>query len=51
MADNDWLPGLPPGDYYPGMEDDFEVRYAPMAVWHRRKPPPNRPMENPDVAT
>lgn len=33
----EWLPGLPPGEYYPGMEDDFEVKYAPLAIWYRRK--------------
>lgn len=31
-----WKRGLPPGPYYPGMEHDFEVRYAPLAIWHRR---------------
>jgi hypothetical protein len=35
-----WKPGLPPGAYYPGMEDDYEVRHTPGgAVWHRRKRP------------
>ena len=35
---NDWKRGLPPGDYYPGMENDFEVYFSVGgAIWHRRK--------------
>lgn len=31
-----WIPGYPPGDYYEGMENDFEVYFSPGgAVWHR----------------
>ena len=33
-----WKRGFPPGAPYPGMEDDFEVRFAPAgAVWHKRR--------------
>jgi hypothetical protein len=32
----EWEPGLPPGEYYPGMENDYEVYFSPIgAVWHR----------------
>lgn len=32
-----WKRGLPPGAYYEGMVDDFEVYYSPGGViWHRR---------------
>ncbi|NBW15811.1 MAG: hypothetical protein EBR82_48275 [Caulobacteraceae bacterium] len=34
-----WKPGLPPGPYYDGMVDDFEIAFAPMATWHRRRSP------------
>lgn len=34
----EWTPGLPPGKYYPGMEDDYEVRFTPMGqIFHRKK--------------
>ncbi len=40
MADKfGWKPGLPPGKYYDGMLDDYEVAFAPLAKWHRRRPP------------
>jgi hypothetical protein len=33
-----WLPGFPPGHYYDGMTDDFEVDFtAGGLIWHRRK--------------
>ncbi len=32
-----WERGYPRGKYYPGMTDDYEVRFFPMAVWHRRR--------------
>ena len=35
-----WKRGLPPGPYYEGMVDDFEVYWAPAGVkWHRRRSP------------
>lgn len=34
-----WKRGLPPGKLYPGMTDDFEVAFAPLAKWHRRRTP------------
>ena len=35
---NDWKPGLPPGDYYDGMVDDYEVYFSPAGMkWHRRR--------------
>lgn len=34
-----WKPGLPPGDYYEGMVDDFECVPAVMGWWHRRRTP------------
>ena len=35
--DNPWKPGLPPGRYYKGMENDYEVYYSPIGKkWHRR---------------
>jgi hypothetical protein len=36
---NPWKRGLPPGKYYDGMVDDFEVAFAPLAKWHRRRSP------------
>lgn len=33
---NSWKLGLPPLDYYEGMEKDYEVRFTPIAVWHRK---------------
>lgn len=35
----EWKRGLPRGKYYPGMEDDFEVAFAPLEKWHRRRSP------------
>lgn len=33
-----WKRGLPPGKYYPGMVDDFEISFAVIGgVWHRRR--------------
>lgn len=33
-----WQRGLPPGKYYDGMVDDFEVYFSPGGVkWHRRR--------------
>lgn len=32
-----WKHGLPPGKLYPGMVDDYEVVFAPLAKWHRRR--------------
>lgn len=38
MGDNEWKRGLPPGRYYPGMEDDYEVYFSPGGlIWHKRK--------------
>jgi hypothetical protein len=35
---NQWKIGFPPGDYYEGMTDDFEVAFTVGGiVWHRRK--------------
>lgn len=34
--DSEWRPGFPPGQYYVGMTDDFEVKFTPIGVvWHR----------------
>lgn len=33
----DWKPGFPPGKYYEGMTDDYEVRFSPLCVWHRKR--------------
>jgi len=34
----EWKPGLPPGKYYEGMTDDFEVYFSPGGMkWHRRR--------------
>jgi hypothetical protein len=36
-----WKRGYPPGKYYEGMVDDFEVYFSPGGfVWHRRKQVP-----------
>lgn len=36
--DNEWKRGLPPGPYYKGMPDDYEVYFSPGGLkWHRRK--------------
>ena len=33
-----WERGFPPGDYYAGMTDDFDVYFSPGGqVWHRRR--------------
>lgn len=33
----EWKRGLPPGKYYPGMENDYEVRFTVGGlIWHRR---------------
>lgn len=33
-----WKPGYPPGKYYEGMLDDYEVYFSVGGVvWHRRK--------------
>lgn len=34
---SDWKKGLPPGKYYEGMVDDYEVSFAPLATWHRKR--------------
>lgn len=35
---NDWKRGYPPGDYYEGMERDYEVYFSPGGiVWHRKR--------------
>jgi len=34
-----WKRGLPPGKYYEGMVDDYEVAFAPMEKWHRKRTP------------
>lgn len=35
---NEWKRGLPPGKYYEGMVDDFEVYFSPGGIkWHRRR--------------
>jgi len=32
-----WVIGLPPGEYYEGMEFDYEVKFTCGGViWHRR---------------
>lgn len=36
---NGWKRGLPPGPYYDGMVDDYEVAFAPLAKWHRKRTP------------
>lgn len=38
-----WKRGLPPGPYYEGMTEDFEVYFSPGGVkWHRRRTPDER---------
>ena len=32
-----WKPGFPPKKYYEGMVDDYEVAFAPLERWHRRR--------------
>ncbi len=33
-----WKPGLPPGKFYEGMVDDFEVYFSPAGLkWHRKR--------------
>lgn len=35
---SEWKRGMPPGKYYEGMTDDFEVYFSPGGVkWHRRR--------------
>ncbi len=41
MADG-WKCGLPPGKYYEGMVDDYEVAFTPLAKWHRKRTPEER---------
>lgn len=36
---SEWKRGLPPGKYYDGMVDDYEVAWAPLAKWHRKRTP------------
>lgn len=39
----EWKRGLPPGKYYDGMFDDFEVTFTAMGgKWHRRRTPAER---------
>lgn len=33
----EWKRGLPPGKYYPDMINDYEVHFAPLAKWHRKR--------------
>ena len=38
-AGDTWLPGYPPGDFYPEMVEDYEVTFSPIGqVWHRLTP-------------
>lgn len=38
MTRNEWKRGLPPGKYYEGMVDDYEVSFAIAGgKWHRRR--------------
>jgi hypothetical protein len=40
---SEWKLGLPPGRYYEGMVDDFEVYFTVGGViWHRRRSPEER---------
>lgn len=32
-----WKRGLPPGRYYPGMEDDYEVHFGMLGMKHYRQ--------------
>lgn len=34
-----WKRGLPPGKYYEGMIRDYEVSFAPLEKWHRKRTP------------
>jgi hypothetical protein len=34
-----WRRGFPKGEYYPDMIHDFEIAFAPLAKWHRRRSP------------
>ena len=35
---NPWKKGLPPGTFYEGMLDDYEVYFSPGGIkWHRRR--------------
>jgi hypothetical protein len=42
MTAKDWKHGLPPGKYYEGMVDDYEVAFTPLSKWHRRRTPEER---------
>lgn len=38
MMTNEWKRGLPPGKYYEGMVDDYEVYFSPGGLkWHRKR--------------
>lgn len=38
-----WKRGLPPGPYYDGMVDDYEVSFAIAGgKWHRKRTPEER---------
>lgn len=39
---SEWKRGLPPGKYYEGMVDDYEVAFAPLAKWYRKRTPEER---------
>ena len=39
---NEWKRGLPPGKYYEGMTLDYEVSFAPLMTWHRKRTPEER---------
>lgn len=37
---DDWKRGLPPGKYYEGMTDDYEVQFTVGGLkWHRKRTP------------
>lgn len=43
MGTDGWKRGLPPGPYYEGMVDDYEVYFAPIGVkWYRKRTPEER---------
>jgi len=35
----EWKRGFPPGKYYEGMVDDYEVRFTPLTHWYRKRTP------------
>jgi hypothetical protein len=42
-APKGWKRGLPPGPYYAGMVDDFEVSFTAGGTrWHRKRTPEER---------